>query len=112
MASAGRILLIPRGRYSSAETYKPLDIVLHNGASWLCKKEAKGVEPSFANYSYWQIFTEDNYSLEILERLGKKDLKHIGDGTITGAIVDIDQRMLTAEDFSLSEDGVLTFNFL
>lgn len=56
MAVAGRILLIPRGEFSTAETYKPLDIVFYNATSWLCKKTATGVTPSNTTSEYWQPF--------------------------------------------------------
>ena len=57
MASAGRILIIPKGNYDSSVTYEMLDLVYHNGTSWLAKKTVVGVEPSEANSEYWhQMF--------------------------------------------------------
>ena len=56
MQSAGRILLIPKGDYSESSTYTMLDIVNHNNASWVCKKECTGQEPSESNTEFWQIF--------------------------------------------------------
>ena len=53
MASAGRILIMPKGNYDSSATYEMLDLVKHNGTSWLAKKTAKGIEPSEANNEYW-----------------------------------------------------------
>ena len=54
MTSAGRILIMPKGNYNSATTYKMLDLVNHNGKSWLAKKTSVGIEPSDANSEYWQ----------------------------------------------------------
>lgn len=57
MASAGRILIIPKGNYNSSVTYEMLDLVYHNGRSWLAKKTVTGIEPSEANSEYWQPMT-------------------------------------------------------
>jgi hypothetical protein len=54
MASAGRILIIPRGDYDANSTYEKLDLVKYKGTSWLAKKNATGVEPSEANAEFWQ----------------------------------------------------------
>ena len=64
MATAGRILIMPRGRYESTTSYAPLDMVLHNGNSWLCKQNATGVEPSDDNSEYWYRVTEQSEDLD------------------------------------------------
>ena len=53
MASAGRILIMPKGNYDSSATYEKLDMVRYNGTSWLAKKTSVGIEPSDANSEYW-----------------------------------------------------------
>ena len=53
MASAGRILIMPKGNYDSSVTYEMLDLVGHNGKVWLAKKTTKGIEPSVANKEFW-----------------------------------------------------------
>lgn len=58
MASAGRILIIPKGDYKAETQYEMLDLVSHNGTSWLAKKTVKGIEPSKANSEYWQNMTD------------------------------------------------------
>ena len=60
MASAGRILIMPKGNYDSSATYKILDLVNHNGTSWLAKKTATGIEPSDANNEYWYKMVDFN----------------------------------------------------
>ena len=54
MTSAGRILIMPKGDYDSGVTYEMLDLVKHNGSSWLAKKEVTGIEPTVENSEYWQ----------------------------------------------------------
>ena len=53
MASAGRILIMPKGTYNASTTYEMLDLVHYNGTSWLAKKTVTGIEPSDANSEYW-----------------------------------------------------------
>ena len=53
MASAGRILIMPKGNYNADEQYEGLDLVFYGGASWLARKGVTGVEPSDANSEYW-----------------------------------------------------------
>jgi hypothetical protein len=53
MASAGRILIMPKGYYDSSITYEMLDLVSHNGKTWLAKKTVSGIEPSETNSEYW-----------------------------------------------------------
>ena len=54
METAGRILIMPKGAYDTTITYTTLDMVNHNGTSWLAKKEVTGIEPSNENSEYWQ----------------------------------------------------------
>ena len=53
MASAGRILIMPKGTYEESATYEMLDMVHYNGTSWLAKKTVVGIEPSEDNNEYW-----------------------------------------------------------
>ena len=66
MASAGRILIMPKGNYNAETQYEMLDLVYHNGTSWLAKKTTKGIEPGEANSEHWHnlidivaLMTED-----------------------------------------------------
>lgn len=58
MASAGRILIMPKGTYDSSTTYEMLDMVGYNGTTWLAKKTVVGIEPSDANGEYWHNFVD------------------------------------------------------
>ena len=53
MASAGKILIMPKGDYNSSTTYEMLDLVNHNGLPWLAKKTVVGVAPSESASDYW-----------------------------------------------------------
>ena len=54
--SAGRVLLIPKGAYSSATQYAPMDVVLYEGDSYVCKQSSTGNDPT--NTTYWQAMTD------------------------------------------------------
>ena len=78
MASAGRILIMPKGNYNSSTTYEMLDLVNYNGKSWLAKKTSVGIEPSDTNSEYWQNMFDIN--AETVGALSKNG------GTITGSL--------------------------
>lgn len=65
MANAGRILIMPKGDWVSETTYESLDLVKHNGTSWLAKKTSIGIEPSITNKDYWQ----DMIDLNVIEEM-------------------------------------------
>jgi hypothetical protein len=54
MTPVGKILILPKGRYDADTVYKILDLVMHNGTSWIAKKTVVGIEPSEENVEYWQ----------------------------------------------------------
>lgn len=57
MISAGRVLIIPKGAWSSLETYEMLDLVSLDGVSYIGRKQSVGVNPSTdAQMQYWQPF--------------------------------------------------------
>ena len=59
MASAGRILIMPKGEYDSSVTYEMLDLVYYNGASWLARTTVpSGIEPNTNNTTYWQQMSD------------------------------------------------------
>ena len=62
-ASAGRILLIPKGDWNANTTYTGLDWVRHNGAAWVCKNTCTNIEPTYANTNYWQLISKDGDSV-------------------------------------------------
>ena len=62
MASAGRILIMPKGDYNAETEYEMLDLVYHDSTSWLAKKNVVGIEPSEANAEYWHKLCEADLS--------------------------------------------------
>lgn len=60
MASAGRILIMPKGNWDAEAEYEMLDLVYHNGTSWLAKKNVVGIEPSKENEEYWHKLVDIN----------------------------------------------------
>ena len=58
MVSAGRILIIPRGAWDNATTYKMLDLVTaSNNTAYLCKSDNVNVNPiNDTTMTYWQPF--------------------------------------------------------
>ena len=62
-ASAGRVLLIPKGDWNANTTYTGLDWVRHNGAAWVCKNTCTNIEPTSANANYWQLISKDGTSV-------------------------------------------------
>ena len=71
MASAGRILIMPKGAYNASATYEMLDMVSHNGTTWLAKKTLKNIEPSDANSEFWQnMFNATADGLGAISRTG------------------------------------------
>lgn len=54
MQDLGKILMMPKGDYSASTAYEVLDVVNHDGASWMCKKNCKGQTPTATNADYWQ----------------------------------------------------------
>ena len=75
MASAGRILILPKGEYNANTTYEMLDLVFYNETSWLAKKTVVGIEPSEANSEYWH---------KLCEKLDLSHLLKLSGGTMTG----------------------------
>lgn len=54
MLDLGKIMLLPRGSYAATETYERLDLVEHNGYSYIALKTVKGIYPS-ADGVNWQL---------------------------------------------------------
>lgn len=70
MTTAGKILILPKGDYSSSDTYEMLDLVKHGGTSWLAKKAVPvGVEPTNSNSEYWQNMFDINIEAIIEQKV-------------------------------------------
>ena len=64
-ASAGRVLIIPKGDWNAETTYTGLDMVRHNGASWICKNTCTNIEPTEANSANWQMMSRDSTDITV-----------------------------------------------
>ncbi|MDD3369121.1 MAG: hypothetical protein PHP50_09590 [Lachnospiraceae bacterium] len=100
MASAGRILIIPRGNYSASTTYGPLDLVFYSSTSWLCKQTCVGIAPSGENAAYWYKFssiglnntltgTDEGYALDSRQGPVLKALIDSATETVDGLSVEV-----------------------
>ena len=69
MASAGRILILPKGNWDADTEYEMLDLVFNAEASWVAKKNVVGVEPTEANEEYWMKMCEGANLVEVYRRL-------------------------------------------
>lgn len=55
-ASAGKVLMIPKGDYDATETYTMLDVVSYQGKSYVAKQTTTGNAPT--NTTYWQLMVD------------------------------------------------------
>ena len=78
MATAGRVLIIPKGKYNEETQYELLDLVSHGGKGWICKKTCIGIEP--ADGEYWAE------CLDVSEELNGHTHSSIGDGEYVAEI--------------------------
>ena len=83
MASAGRILIMPKGSWNAETEYEMLDLVFHNGKSWLAAKISIGIEPSEANAEYWFKMCEIDLS-EYATKADLGDYLKLTGGTLKG----------------------------
>lgn len=75
MAIAGRVLLMPKGAYDASVTYEMLDMVSHDGATWVAKKASVGITPSADTAEYW--FAMVGISSEDMEAFKKEVLESV-----------------------------------
>ena len=78
MASAGRILILPKGEYKAETEYEMLDLVFHGGTSWLARKSSKGIEPSDANTEHWFRMCASTDLTEIIQRIAALEAQMLG----------------------------------
>ena len=62
-ASAGRVMIIPKGTYDASVTYKMLDAVYYSGSTYICKAQTTGNAPT--NTTYWQLMAQGTQSAQI-----------------------------------------------
>lgn len=64
-AIAGRVLQIHKGAYDAATAYSPLDEVLYQGSTYVCKQNSTGNLPT--NTTYWQLVAQKGDAGEVTE---------------------------------------------
>ncbi len=82
MASAGRILIMPKGAYDSSKTYNMLDMVSYNGTTWIAKKTVSGIEPSADNSEHWHNFADFDKN-EYANKITPSDVNNRVDPNVT-----------------------------
>ena len=95
MNDAGRVMILPKGKYSATVQYDKLDSVTYNGSAWVATQSTIGNEPA-DDSDYWILFvkgggvTADGTSLEMDADgvLGIKD----------GVIPDVDGSTIVKDD--------------
>ena len=60
----GRVGLFLRGEWLPDTSYVPLDVVSHDGASYAARLPSTNVEPSVANYAYWQVMAGNSVPVD------------------------------------------------
>ncbi len=84
MSVVGRVLLIPRGSWTSTDVYNRLDWVRYNGVAWVCKQDnTTGVVPS-TSASEWQILAQDG-TVGGWSSISSKPFSTIGSGLMVNA---------------------------
>ena len=58
MASAGRILIMPKGSWKAETEYEMLDLVYYHENSWVARQPSVGIAPSADNSEYWQRISD------------------------------------------------------
>ena len=71
MAIAGRVAIVPKGEWSQSVTYDKLDLVTHNGNTFIAYKSSVGVEP--VDGDTWML---------VMQGIDPQDIENIIDGTI------------------------------
>ena len=78
MASAGRILIMPKGNYNAETEYQMLDLVFNGGSSWVAKKTVKGIEPTDDSAEHWMKMCESVDLIEIIQRIAALEAQMLG----------------------------------
>lgn len=81
MASAGRILIMPRGEYVKDTVYEMLDLVRHNNQAWIAKKTVTGIEPSADNSEYWHSLLGEIGTVSV-EAITEEQIDELDDAVV------------------------------
>lgn len=77
MAIAGRVAIVPKGKWLATLSYSKLDMVTYNSNAYVAYKDSVGIEPT--NEEYWML-TIENVTAKDLAEL-QTNVKALFDGT-------------------------------
>ena len=106
-ASAGRVLLISKGDWNSSTTYTGLDMVRHNGATWVCKNTCTNVEPTENNTSNWQLMARDGK--EVGDMTGATATQNGAHGLVPAPKIGDEKKALLGDGTWGSVDAIFTY---
>lgn len=86
-ASAGRILLMPKGDYNSGTVYNSLDWVRHNNAAWVCNTDNTQNVPPSTSATQWNLLAADS-AMSNLGDLNDVSISSEVNGQILGCVID------------------------
>lgn len=81
----GKVGMVTKGNWSSSATYEVLDVVYYNNGTYIAK-QAVPANTAPTNTTYWQKALDSAI-------IGTTDISGIGDGTLTGAVVTLSDRI-------------------
>lgn len=82
--SAGRVLLIPKGVFTSGTNYTPLDFVAFGSNNYVCKKTTDGTKTPVEDTASWQMLAAGFDSHNIAAEYSEEATYHTGDICISG----------------------------
>lgn len=110
MATAGRILIIPKGRYNEETQYSMLDMVSYGGKGWICKKTCIGIAPEEGEY--WaecidvsEGFNGVNFKIDEVEAMVTEEI-----ATRENDIAELNDKVDVATNISKGRNQAHVFN--
>lgn len=76
MASAGRVLLMPKGTWTANTEYNPLDFVYYGGNSYVCKATVSGAVDPTNDTTHWQQMAS-GFDSDLITQTITNEPKHI-----------------------------------
>lgn len=101
MATAGRVLIMPKGTWVSGTTYHPLDLVYYGGNSFICKAEVTGTSTPIDDTTHWQQIAS-GFDMSLITQTITNDPNRIASDK---AVYD-EVQILEGNDASLSANKV------
>ena len=87
--TAGKIAMRPCGDYDSTATYKRLDLVAYDDATWCCKKTSVGNTPSKTS-EYWMLMVSAPGMEDVVLKTDIASADDLGIVKVDGTTITID----------------------